>query len=40
MEDSWNEANVIIWAGKVTGKYPNCWNIKEREDTTKTYKLW
>ena len=39
MEDSWNEATVISQAGKVTGKYPNCWNIKERDGTTKSINL-
>ena len=39
MEDSWNEANHINWAGKATGKYPNCWNIKERDGTTKSINL-
>ena len=36
MKDSWNEATVISRAGKATGKYPNCWKIKERDGTTKS----
>ena len=36
MKDSWNEATVISRASKATGKYPNCWKIKERDGTTKS----
>ena len=39
VEDSWNEVTVICRAGKTTGKCPNCWNIKERDGSTKSINL-
>ena len=37
--DDWDEATVVKRAGKSTGKYPNCWNIKSLDGTEKFINL-